>query len=220
MDVFSALFSVQRIIRHEIKWLNQIKWIVRERQLRLYGHVAQLPVEDLAHRILFCRDPRGWSMPKGRPKASWLHQVESYLRNTGMAAWRLPGRWPGRDRRSTVARWTQGAPAYAPIPDLNYDCLYWALHRLLQRSYRSTPSRPSYCVRRNCSSRCWRSSSPSWRRWRSATTRNAAPCRNNIVWWWINWWSSTTRKNSRRRKRWKRKGRIGRIARDDEKDRF
>ena len=26
----------------------------RERQLRLYGHVARLPVEDPAHRILSC----------------------------------------------------------------------------------------------------------------------------------------------------------------------
>ena len=31
----------------------------RERQLRLYGHVARLPAEDPAHRILSCRDPRG-----------------------------------------------------------------------------------------------------------------------------------------------------------------
>ena len=35
-------------------------------------------------------------------------------------AWRLPGRWPDRGRRSTVARWTQrrAAPAYTPIPDI------------------------------------------------------------------------------------------------------
>ena len=41
-------------------------------------------------------------------------------RSSGMAAWRLPGRWPDGGRRSTVARWTRGraAPAYAPIPDL------------------------------------------------------------------------------------------------------
>ena len=35
-------------------------------------------------------------------------------------AWRLPGRWQDRGRRSTVARWTRrrAVPAYAPIPDL------------------------------------------------------------------------------------------------------
>ena len=35
-------------------------------------------------------------------------------------AWRLPGRWPDRGRRSSVARWTRrrAAPACAPIPDM------------------------------------------------------------------------------------------------------
>ena len=80
-------------------------------------------------------------MPRGRPHASWLRQVEFYLKDTGMAAWRLPGRgqtetylkdmgmaaWrlPGRwldgGRRSTVARWTRrrAAPAYVPIPEID-----------------------------------------------------------------------------------------------------
>ena len=65
--------------------LKQVTCIVRERQLRLYGHVARLPAEDPAHRIIFCRDPRGWSMPRGRPHASWLRKVESYLKDAGMA---------------------------------------------------------------------------------------------------------------------------------------
>ena len=49
------------------------------------GHVARLIPEDPAHRIISCRDPRGWTMPKGRPHASGLRQVESYLKDTGMA---------------------------------------------------------------------------------------------------------------------------------------
>ena len=85
---------------------------LRERQLRLYGHG---PAEDPAHRILSCRDPSEWTMPRGRPQASWLRQVESYLKDVGMTGlafywamtrrrpiwriwawrtWRLPGRWP------------------------------------------------------------------------------------------------------------------------------
>ena len=48
-------------------------------QLRLYGHVARLPAEDPAHRILSCRHLSGWTMPRGRPQASWLRQVEAYL---------------------------------------------------------------------------------------------------------------------------------------------
>ena len=38
---------------------------IAERQLRLYGHVARLPAEDLFHQILSCRDPRDWTMPRG-----------------------------------------------------------------------------------------------------------------------------------------------------------
>ena len=34
--------------------LRQVTCIVRERQVRLYGHVARLPAEDPAHRILPC----------------------------------------------------------------------------------------------------------------------------------------------------------------------
>ena len=41
-----------------------------------HGHVVRLPAEDLANRILSCRDPRDWGTPRGRPHASWLRQVE------------------------------------------------------------------------------------------------------------------------------------------------
>ena len=43
--------------------LRQVTCIVRERQLRLYGHVARLLAEDPALRILSRRNPRGWTMP-------------------------------------------------------------------------------------------------------------------------------------------------------------
>ena len=78
--------------------LRQLTGIIQERQLRLYGHVARLPTEDPAHRILFCRDARGWSMPRGRPHASWLRKVESYLKDTGTtglaSAWAMARRRP------------------------------------------------------------------------------------------------------------------------------
>ena len=57
--------------------------------------------------------------PCRRGVPPWLRQVESYLNAAGMAAWRLPGRWPDGDGRRTVARRTRRrvAPAYSPIPD-------------------------------------------------------------------------------------------------------
>ena len=77
--------------------LRQVTCIVRERQLRLYSHVARLPSEDPAHPILFWRDPRGWSMPSGRPHASWLRKMESYVEDAAMAG--LASAWAMARRR-------------------------------------------------------------------------------------------------------------------------
>ena len=66
--------------------------------LRLYGHVARFLAEDSAHRILFCRDPSGWAMPRGRPHASRLRQVEAYLKDMGMTG--LAFAWAMARRRS------------------------------------------------------------------------------------------------------------------------
>ena len=70
-------------------------------------------------------------MPRGRPHASWLRQVEAYLKDTGMAglasAWVMARMRPKEYRRKvdgrrgiTVAWWTRrrAAPVYATIPDL------------------------------------------------------------------------------------------------------
>ena len=53
------------------------------------------------------RDPRGWSMLRGRPHASWLRQVESYLKDAGLAglalAWAMARRRPREYRRKVDA---------------------------------------------------------------------------------------------------------------------
>ena len=36
-------------------------------------------------------------MQMGRPHVSWLRLTEAYLKDMGMAAWRLSGRWPDGD---------------------------------------------------------------------------------------------------------------------------
>ena len=91
-------FAVLIISIFYLRFVRQVTCIVRERQLHLYGHVARLPVEDPAHRILPCRYPSGWTMPRGRPHASWLHHVESHLKDTGMAGvasvWAMARRRP------------------------------------------------------------------------------------------------------------------------------
>ena len=64
--------------------------IVRERQLRLYGHVARFPDADPVQRILSVREAHEWRRLMGRPRASWLQQVDRYLKEMGMgqeSAW-------------------------------------------------------------------------------------------------------------------------------------
>ena len=88
--------SLQRILGHH--WLyfmsneqllreTQIRFvtcIVRERQLQLYGHVAHFPDADPSHKILSAREPHEWRRPMGRPRASWLQQVDQHLKEREM----------------------------------------------------------------------------------------------------------------------------------------
>ena len=46
--------------------------------------------------------PRGWTMPRGRQRASWLRQMESYLRDAGMAG--LASAWAMARRRTKEYR--------------------------------------------------------------------------------------------------------------------
>ena len=55
---------------------RHISCIVRERQLRLYGHVVRLPEIDPAHQAVSVEDNPEWRRPRGRPRNSWLRQVD------------------------------------------------------------------------------------------------------------------------------------------------
>ena len=71
--------------------------IVRECQLRLYGHVARFPDADPAYQILSARESREWRRPMGRPRASWLQQVDQHLKEMGMgqtSAWEMATQRP------------------------------------------------------------------------------------------------------------------------------
>ncbi len=50
--------------------MGRVTCLVRERQLRFYGHVARFPACDPVNRILSAKDPVGWRRPMGRPRAS------------------------------------------------------------------------------------------------------------------------------------------------------
>ena len=66
--------SNQRLLRETES--RPVTSIVLERQLRLYGHVARFPEVDPAYRVASVRDNPEWRRPRGRPRNSWLEQVD------------------------------------------------------------------------------------------------------------------------------------------------
>ena len=64
--------------------MRPVTCVIRERQMRLHGHVARFPVDDPARRILSAGEPSGWIRPRGRPCDTWLRQVDRYFAEMGM----------------------------------------------------------------------------------------------------------------------------------------
>ena len=60
----------------------------------------------------------------GRPRASWLRQIESYLKDMGMMATGSAWRSPDGGRKSTIAGWTRlrAASVSALTPDILLRC--------------------------------------------------------------------------------------------------
>ena len=107
--------SNQRLLRETES--RPITSIVRQRQLRLYGHVARFPEADPAYQVLFVPNNPEWVRPRGRPRRSWLEQIDQSCREL-LTMGREPARRLARDdpgewrRRVGVAT---RPPAYAPI---------------------------------------------------------------------------------------------------------
>ena len=92
--------------------------IVREHQLRLYGHVARFPDADPAHQI-----QRGRLVSGGGQWADYVPRGCSRLINISRRwgwARHMPGGWPDGGPWSTGRKRTQqhAAPSHAPTPDL------------------------------------------------------------------------------------------------------
>ena len=84
--------------------------------LQLHGHVAHFPDVNTAHKILSAREPREGRWPMGRPRASWLQQVDQHLKEMGMgqvsawgmARWRLLEFWRKVDAATRCSgTWSQ-----------------------------------------------------------------------------------------------------------------
>ena len=84
--------SNEQLLRETL--MRFVTCIVREHQVRLYGHVDHFPDADPALQILSARKSYEWRRPTGRPRASWLQQVDQHLKEMGMGQASLPGGWP------------------------------------------------------------------------------------------------------------------------------
>ena len=82
--------------------------LVREGQLRLYGHVARFPEADPVRGVVACQPPADWRRPRGRPRANWLQQIDRYCQESGMGrvlAWGLAERDPrGWSKKAGAAK--------------------------------------------------------------------------------------------------------------------
>ena len=96
--------------------------IVRRRQLRLYGHIVRLSTEDspMGYMIVTFRV---WTIPSGRPYASWSRQVEAWSQWYGHGE---TGVCLGDGQTEAEGVLSQGGRGDAllqrmppPIPDLN-----------------------------------------------------------------------------------------------------
>ena len=98
---WSDFVSKERLLRET--QMIFVTCIVRERQLRLYGHVARFPDADPAHHILSARECREWRT-MDRPCSSWLQSVDQHLKEMGMgqaSAWGM-ARWRPLEYRQKV----------------------------------------------------------------------------------------------------------------------
>ncbi len=88
---------------YSVRLMRHVTCIVRQRQLRLYVHVARLSEVDPAHRDVSVRDNPEWRRPRGRPRNSWVEQVDRSCRKVlGLGrgpVWRLARRDPRAWRR-------------------------------------------------------------------------------------------------------------------------
>ena len=113
--------SLRRIMR--LKWsdfvsndvllkrcrFRHVTCLIRERQLRSYGHIARFDANDPARKIISARDPRplrnnrtGRSV--GRPRDSWLRQVGRYCNEMGMGQAEAWG-WASSRNKARVAQY-------------------------------------------------------------------------------------------------------------------
>ena len=114
-DRWSDFVSNERLLRET--QMRFVTCIVRERQLRLYGHVARFLDADPSHQILSAGSITSvggqWAnhVPRG------CSRLISISRRWGWAR-HLPGGWPDGGPCSSSQKWTQHALLRRMLPSL------------------------------------------------------------------------------------------------------
>ena len=111
---WSDFVSNDRVLREAR--MRCISCIITQRQLQLYGHVARFPGNDPAAQILSAQEPVQWTRLRGRPRATWLSEVDHSFQKVGIgrvAAWRMASRRP-KEYRKKVDAATRHCSACSP----------------------------------------------------------------------------------------------------------
>ncbi|KAG2467600.1 BLK kinase, partial [Polypterus senegalus] len=148
---FFGTVSLRKILGH--RWfdfvllmksqMRHMTCIVRERQLRHYGHVAGFPEGDWAHMILIVGDPSGWTRPRGHPCNTWLRQIEGHFQRVELDHVHAWGAWLDiRDSRHSellfylkFVSMTSGAAAAAFLVTY-FQSRKFETYRYLSRTFR------------------------------------------------------------------------------------
>jgi hypothetical protein len=80
--------------------------LIMERKLRFFGHVARFSPADPTYQILSAKVSGEWKRPRGRPRATWLQQIDSHCQELGIGrelAWGLAKSDPDGWRRKVLA---------------------------------------------------------------------------------------------------------------------
>ena len=62
----------------------QLSRIVQSRRLSLFGHVARMSETMDANRVIFDQPLEDWKRPRGRPRTTWLRNIEDDIASHGM----------------------------------------------------------------------------------------------------------------------------------------
>ena len=92
--------------------MRQVTCMIRQRQLRLFRHVASLSGSDPVSRVISEEISPAWRRPRGQPAVTWLQRTDGQCRELGLIgrvyAWQSSRGDTQCWRRTVAARCSSG----------------------------------------------------------------------------------------------------------------